>query len=316
MLADDQTAREAYDKLRAEHGFRMTDYKTDNEATPPRLCLQFSEDLARTQTRRREVRLRRRQRPAEPRAGRQAALRRRPEARRALSSSDPRRTAVRSRRDAEQDRRYRRLCAGPLGVRALHRQSLRAAQRAASRAFRSSRPTRSKIDVEIYRIGDRNLPTTLQSGDFQRQLSSYDIDNIRDKSGIKVYAGDMDIAAKLNEEVTTAVPVTDATGKLEPGAYVMVAKPSEKSKNDDGQRATQWFIVSDLGLTAFSGNDGIHAFVRSLADATPIADSQRQARRPQQRSAGHRQDRRQGLRQIRRRHRQRRRRHGPRHARR
>src|SRR5262249_3058849 len=28
--------------------------------------------------------------------------------------------------------------------------------------------------------------------------------------------------------------------------------------------ATQWFIVSDLGLTAFSGNDGIHAFVHSL----------------------------------------------------
>ena len=29
--------------------------------------------------------------------------------------------------------------------------------------------------------------------------------------------------------------------------------------------ATQWFIVSDLGLTAFSGNDGIHVFVNSLA---------------------------------------------------
>jgi uncharacterized protein YfaS (alpha-2-macroglobulin family) len=28
--------------------------------------------------------------------------------------------------------------------------------------------------------------------------------------------------------------------------------------------ATQWFVVSDLGLTAFSGNDGVHAFVHSL----------------------------------------------------
>ena len=82
----------------------------------------------------------------------------------------------------------------------------------------------------------------------------------------------MDIAGKLNEDVTTAVPVTDATGKLEPGTYVMVAKPAEKVKGDDGQRATQWFIVSDLGLTAFSGRDGVHAFVRSLADATAIGD--------------------------------------------
>ena len=129
-----------------------------------------------------------------------------------------------------------------------------------------------KIEVEVFRIGDRNLAATLQSGDFQRQLSSYEIDAIRDKSGVKVFEGAMDIAAKLNEEVTTAVPVSDATGKLEPGAYVMVAKPSEKSKGDDGQRATQWFIVSDLGLTAFSGGDGIHAFVRSLADATSLGE--------------------------------------------
>ena len=129
-----------------------------------------------------------------------------------------------------------------------------------------------KIAVEIFRIGDRNLAATLQSGDFQRQLSSYEIDNIRDKSGVKVFSGDMDIAGKLNEDVTTAVPVTDATGKLEPGTYVMVAKPTEKSKGDEGQRATQWFIVSDLGLTAFSGSDGVHAFVRSLADATPTGE--------------------------------------------
>ena len=33
--------------------------------------------------------------------------------------------------------------------------------------------------------------------------------------------------------------------------------------------ATQWFIVSDLGLTALSGNDGIHAFVHSLDTAQP-----------------------------------------------
>ena len=108
----------------------------------------------------------------------------------------------------------------------------------------------NKINVEVFRLGDRALAATLQSGDMQRQLSSYDVDNIRDRTGIKVYTGTMDIAAKLNEEVTTAVPVTDATGRLEPGVYVMVATPTEKSKNESYERATQWFIVSDLGLTA------------------------------------------------------------------
>src|SRR4029079_14458040 len=67
--------------------------------------------------------------------------------------------------------------------------------------------------------------------------------------------------------------VTDATGTLEPGVYVVVAKPTQKSKNDSYESATQWVIVSDLGLTAFTGNDGIHALVRSLSEATAIADT-------------------------------------------
>ena len=62
-----------------------------------------------------------------------------------------------------------------------------------------------------------------------------------------------------------------ANGTLKPGVYVVIAKPTQKSKEEYNAEATQWFIVSDLGLTAFSGDDGVHAFVRSLADATPTS---------------------------------------------
>src|SRR5262249_36014922 len=48
-LADNSVVRESFDKLRAEHGFRMTDYKTEADATSPRVCVQFSENLARGQ---------------------------------------------------------------------------------------------------------------------------------------------------------------------------------------------------------------------------------------------------------------------------
>ena len=36
------------------------------------------------------------------------------------------------------------------------------------------------------------------------------------------------------------------------------------------QLATQWMVVSDLGLTTFSGDDGIHVLARSLATAVPL----------------------------------------------
>jgi uncharacterized protein YfaS (alpha-2-macroglobulin family) len=49
----------------------------------------------------------------------------------------------------------------------------------------------------------------------------------------------------------------------------MVAEPKGPKSNDYEALATQWFIVSDLGIAAFSGNDGIHVFVHQLASADP-----------------------------------------------
>jgi uncharacterized protein YfaS (alpha-2-macroglobulin family) len=49
----------------------------------------------------------------------------------------------------------------------------------------------------------------------------------------------------------------------------MAAQPAGALNDEFDSVATQWFIVSDLGLTAFSGNDGIHAFVHSLDTAQP-----------------------------------------------
>ena len=51
--------------------------------------------------------------------------------------------------------------------------------------------------------------------------------------------------------------------------------------------ATQWFIVSDLGLTAFSGNDGIHVFVNSLATTEPKSGIELRLDFARQRGAGH-----------------------------
>ncbi len=44
---DSIDARKTYEAMRAEHGFRILDYKVDNESASPRVCFSFSEDLAR-----------------------------------------------------------------------------------------------------------------------------------------------------------------------------------------------------------------------------------------------------------------------------
>ena len=137
------------------------------------------------------------------------------------------------------------------------------------------------------------MPRRLQGGDFAKQVSSYDISNLKERTGARVYAGELDVTSRLNEDVTTAFPIAEAIPKLQPGVYVLAASAVTKKEENEGYRqlATQWFIVSDLGLTAINGDDGLHAFVRSLAGATPVVECQPAPRRPQQRGARHRQDR-------------------------
>jgi uncharacterized protein YfaS (alpha-2-macroglobulin family) len=128
------------------------------------------------------------------------------------------------------------------------------------------------LKVAIYRIGDRNLIDKVLSWEFQRNLYSYDLEQIGDESGEKIWTGELKVEKELNQEITTAFPVMEAVPELKPGIYLLTARAGDEGGNDYGERATQWFIVSDLGLTAYSGSDGIHAFVNSLASTAPLGN--------------------------------------------
>src|SRR5262249_1312836 len=115
-----------------------------------------------------------------------------------------------------------------------------------------------------------NLLDTVVGRDFQRALDRYDISRLTDERGAQVWKGEMAVEQTLNTDVTTAFPVDQAVGTLASGVYVMVAQAAGGATKDDFESlATQWFIVSDLGLTASSGNDGVHVFVHSLDTTQP-----------------------------------------------
>jgi uncharacterized protein YfaS (alpha-2-macroglobulin family) len=126
-----------------------------------------------------------------------------------------------------------------------------------------------RLKVAIYRIGDRNLIDNVLSWEFQRNLYSYSLEEIADQKGEKVWAGELAVEKELNQEITTAFPIMEAVPELQPGVYLLTARAGDEAGNDYSERTTQWFIVSDLGLTAYSGSDGIHAFVDSLATTAP-----------------------------------------------
>jgi uncharacterized protein YfaS (alpha-2-macroglobulin family) len=130
-----------------------------------------------------------------------------------------------------------------------------------------------KIDIEVLRVGDRSLLPTVRSDDFLSQISRYTADSYANDKGQRVWQGTLDVANTLNKDVITAFPVMEAVGnKLEPGVYLMTAAASGGPKGDGDYelKATQWFVVSDLGLTSISGNGGIEIMLRSLGSAAPL----------------------------------------------
>jgi alpha-2-macroglobulin len=127
------------------------------------------------------------------------------------------------------------------------------------------------IKVTIYRIGDRNLIDSVVGSDFERNLYGYTLNDIAEQKGEQVWTGEMKAEKELNQEITTNFPVNEAVPALQPGVYVLAAVPANALTEEYAERATQWFIVSDLGLTAYSGSDGVHAFVNSLATTAAVS---------------------------------------------
>ncbi len=126
------------------------------------------------------------------------------------------------------------------------------------------------IEAKVQRIGERGLAGMLAGDQFLKSLSRYQIDDISGQSGADVWTGTVSVQRETNAEVTTAIPVAEMVPELKPGVYALSAKAKNGPQYQD-QLATQWFVVSDIGLSTFSASDGFHVVTRSLGSAAPLA---------------------------------------------
>ena len=255
--------RQQYERMREDHGFRLLDYSVDADAASPRVCFQFSEDLP---GRRTDLS------PFVAVAG----------VDRPALSVEEKQLCIEGLKHGERYTVTLRAGIPSVVVETLAKSAefniyvrdRKPFVRFSSKAFVLPRTGQRGIPVisvnttavaiEIYRVGDRNLLNTVLGSDFQRALDRYDLGRLTEERGAQVWKGEMKVEQQLNVDVTTAFPVGEAVKTLQPGVYVMVAEAAGAPNDTFESLATQWFIVSDLGLTAFSGNDGVHAFVNSL----------------------------------------------------
>src|SRR5439155_236764 len=116
------------------------------------------------------------------------------------------------------------------------------------------------VTVNVFRIGDRNLINTVIGSDFQRALSKYELSGLADERGMKVWAGELATATTLNQDVTTAFPVDQALGDLQPGVYMLTAT-GEKVDYAFLSLKSNAFDLSDRGVSGRSVPAGADAFV-------------------------------------------------------
>ncbi|WP_418883862.1 MG2 domain-containing protein [Allorhizobium ampelinum] len=128
-----------------------------------------------------------------------------------------------------------------------------------------------RANLKLYRIGERAIAPLMSNSQFLSQLSGYGADRIEKDNGELVWQGAIDIESSLNREVTTSFPVDEALPERKPGIYVLTAAAAAGKSDEWEDRATQWFLVSDIGLSTFAGTDGLNVFARSLNSAKPIA---------------------------------------------
>ncbi|MCX8281156.1 alpha-2-macroglobulin family protein [Phyllobacterium sp. 0TCS1.6C] len=268
-LVDSGPVKVAYEDLKGRQGFRVTNHTIDADSANPRACVQFSEPLVKMGT---DYAPFVTVNGAAPRAmeakgneicveGLQHGERYKLALRAGLPSSVG--EALEGQVDLEiyvKDRSSMVRFTGDSFV----------LPSTARRGIPIVSVNTQSADLKLYRIGDRGIAPLLTSSQFLTQVDGYSAQRLQDEAGELVWQGKIDIQSELNKDVVTSFPVDEALPQRKPGVYVLTASAPEAKTEEWDAKATQWFVVSDIGLSTYTGTDGLNVFARSLASAQPL----------------------------------------------
>ncbi|WP_050518002.1 alpha-2-macroglobulin family protein [Pseudorhodobacter antarcticus] len=124
----------------------------------------------------------------------------------------------------------------------------------------------AQADLTLYRVTDRNILRAVQEGMLSEPIRFWQEDGFANGIGAQIWAGQADLAMEVNRDMTTRLPMAEALAGQGAGIFVLRAALPGKAA-DEVAPAWQWFVVSDLGISTLSGIDGLHVVVRSLGTA-------------------------------------------------
>lgn len=126
----------------------------------------------------------------------------------------------------------------------------------------------SRIELALRKVSDRNLLRAMQEGYFGKPLARWEDESFAETIAQEVWTGTAEVQNSLNQDMTTRLPLGDVLSDLPTGIYALKAWDPNADQFDKAG-ATQWFVLSDLGLSTLLGTDGLHVDVRGLSDTRP-----------------------------------------------
>lgn len=264
-----QDISDALDKAIGKYGFRITEHKVESDLAAPRICAEFSEPLVKSGVD-------------------YATYLRLPEPGMAVQASGNEICVE----GAEHGNRYRLTFRAGLPAQSGEKliKDVDLTMYVRDRAPSINFPGRgyvlprtqdaglpietvnlAEVDLKLRRVSDRNLLRAIQDSYFGRPLTYWEEQAFSTEIAEEIWTGTGQVQSELNRDMTTRLPMGDVIRDLPAGIYALsAAVPGGDPSDNPG--ATQWFVLSDLGVSSLSGVDGMHVFVRSLKTAEAEAN--------------------------------------------
>ncbi|TNJ41460.1 alpha-2-macroglobulin family protein [Phaeobacter sp. B1627] len=248
----------------AKYGFRVSDTRVEADGADPRLCIAFSEDLARRDVTYGDYLKSDATGLATEANGRELCLS-------GLDHGQHLRLTLRRGLPAASGETLSKDVTLSHYIRD-RRPSVRFPGRAyvlarsATTALPVETVNTTALDLELFRISDRNLLRSMQEDYFARPLSYWQSESFDETMAENLWSGTAEVVQDLNRDVTTRLPLGEVLRDQPVGIYALSAAIPGADPYDD-PAAMQWFVLTDLGLSSMAGADGLHVQVMGLSDA-------------------------------------------------
>ncbi|PIE73796.1 MAG: hypothetical protein CSA20_01440 [Deltaproteobacteria bacterium] len=127
-----------------------------------------------------------------------------------------------------------------------------------------------QVRLSLYRIHERNIMSSFVFDHFRKGLDQNALERIQQEIGEEVWKASVDLKREWDVEQNNSLRLPETVLQT-PGLYVLVAEDSRTEASYWRKEASQWLVVTDLGLTSYVGDDGLTVVTRSLQSGQPVA---------------------------------------------